>query len=114
MQAICRPEILPLLRERIRQPRETAHAHADRQILAVYVAGATLRGIGFPHDWDLLRVRDIGRAVRALAFGILRVDLDELREVATVAQRRSDRGNVRLESIGADLKLLRRSRGPQP
>jgi hypothetical protein len=37
-----------------------------------------------------------------------------LGEVATVAQRRSDRGDVRLESIRADLELLPRSCGPQP
>src|ERR1035437_9623400 len=69
---------------------------------------ANLCGIGFPHDWDLLRVRDIGRAVPALAFGVLRVDLDQLGKVATVAESRGDRGKVRLETITAQLKVLRR------
>ena len=59
-------------------------------------------------------MRDIGRAVPALAFGILRVDFDELREVAAVAERGGDRRDVRLESIGADLESLPRGRGPQP
>ena len=48
----------------------------------------------------------VGRAVSALAFGVLRVDFDELREVATVAQRGRNRTHVGLESIGADLEML--------
>src|SRR5664280_2086372 len=52
-------------------------------------------------------MRDIGRAVPALAFGVLRVDLDQLGEVATVAERGGDRGKVRLETIAAQLKALR-------
>src|ERR1022692_4574170 len=74
---------------------------------------ANLCRIGFPHDWDLLRVRDVGRAVPALALGVLRVDLDQLGEVATVAERRGNCGQVGLESIGADLEALRRGCGPQ-
>src|ERR1035437_1851262 len=70
------------------------------------MAGANLCGIGFPHDWDLLRVRDIGRAVPALAFGVLGVDLDQLGEVATVAECGCDRADIGLESIGADLEAL--------
>ena len=63
VQAICRPQVLPLLRERVRQPREAAHLHSDREVLAFHMAGADLRRVGIAHDWDLLRVRDIGRAV---------------------------------------------------
>jgi hypothetical protein len=65
--------------------------HPDREILALDVSGTNLCGIGFPHDWDLLRVRDIRRAVPALAFGVLRVDLDELGEVASVAESSRNR-----------------------
>ena len=56
-------------------------------------------------------MRHVGRTVPALAFGVLRVDLDELREVAAVAQRSRNRADVRRESIGADLEALRRGRG---
>ena len=42
VQTIRRPEILPLLREGIRQTRKSAHAHADRQILALYMRRADL------------------------------------------------------------------------
>src|ERR1035438_8148441 len=77
------------------------------------MAGANLRRIGVPHDWDLLRVRHIGRAVPALAFGVLRVDLNELREVATVAECGRNRAPVGLESIGADLEALATGRVAQ-
>src|ERR1022692_682685 len=78
------------------------------------MARTNLRRIGFPHDWDLLRMRDIGRAVPALAFRVLRVDLDELREVASVAQRGRNRAQVGLESIGADLEALAAGSVAQP
>jgi len=51
-------------------------------------------------------VRHVGRAVPALAFRVLRIDLDELREVATVTQRGRNRAHVGLESIRADLEAL--------
>jgi hypothetical protein len=106
VKAIRGPEVLPLFREAIRQPRQAPHLHSDREVLALHMAGANLRGIGIAHDRDLLRVRHIGRAVPALAFGVLRIDLDELGEVATVAQCGRNRAHVGLESIGADLEVL--------
>src|ERR1035441_79869 len=113
VQAIRGPEVLPLLRERIRQPREAPHLHSDREVLTLDMAGANLRGIGVSHDWDLLRVRDIGRAIPALAFRVLGVDLDELRKVASVAQCGRNRTDIGLESIGADLEVLRCGCGTQ-
>src|ERR1017187_5301994 len=106
VQAVRGPEVLPLLAERICQPREAAHLHSDGEVLSLYMAGANLRRIGVSHDWDLLRVRHVGRTVPALAFGVLRVNLDELCEVATVAQCGRNRAHVGLESIGADLEVL--------
>ena len=113
MQAVRRPKILPLLRERIRQPREAAHLHSDGEILAFHMAGTDLRRIGVAHDWDLLRMRHVGRAVPALAFGILRVDFDQLREVAAVAECSRNRAAVGLESIGGDLEALAAGRMAQ-
>jgi hypothetical protein len=84
MQAVRGPQVLPLFRKRIRQPREATHAHSDGEILALDMGRANFRRIGIAHDWDSLRVRDIRRAVGALAFGVLRVAFDELREIATV------------------------------
>ena len=46
-------------------------------------------------------MRNIGRAVPALAFRIgARIDLDELREVATVGERGGDCGYVGLKAVG--------------
>jgi hypothetical protein len=47
-----------------------------------------------------------GGLYRALALGVLGVDLNELREVATVAQCGRNRAQVGLKSIGADLEAL--------
>jgi hypothetical protein len=55
----------------------------------------------------------VGRAVPALPFGVLRVDFDKLREVATVAQGGRNRAHVGLESIGADLEVLAAGGVPQ-
>jgi hypothetical protein len=113
VQAVGSPQVLPLLREAIRQSREAAHLHSDCEVLALHVGRADFGGIGFPHDWDLLRVRHVGRAVPALAFRVLRIDLDELREVATVAQCGRNRAHIRLESIGAALEVLAAGSVPQ-
>ena len=90
VDAVCCPQILPLLRERICQPREAAHLHSDREVLALHMRRAHFRGIGIAHDWDLLRMRCVDGTIAALAFGIFRVDLDDLGEVMTWAtsQRR--------------------------
>src|ERR1039458_3695023 len=47
VQAVRRPQILPLLREGIRQPREAAHLHSDCEVLAFYV-----RCADFAARWD--------------------------------------------------------------
>ena len=107
VQAVRGPQVFPLLGEGVRLPGQTAHGYSDCEVLAFYVARANLRGIGIAHDWDLLRVGDFRRAVPALAFGVGRVDLDELREVATVAESGCNRAQVGLEAIGADLEALR-------
>ena len=56
VQAIRGPQVLPLFTEGVRQPREPAHLHSDREVLALDVGRAHFRGIGVAHDWDLLRV----------------------------------------------------------
>jgi hypothetical protein len=113
VQAVRGPEVLPLLRERVRQPREAAHVHPDREVLALHMAGANFRRVGVAHDWDLLRVRYVGGTVPVLAFGIVHVNFDELCEVAAVAQCGRNRADVGLESIGADLEALATGRVAQ-
>src|ERR1039458_4000455 len=84
VQTVCRPEVLPLLAESVRQPRQAAHLHSDGEILTLHMGRANLVGIGVAHDWDPLRVRHVGMAVPTLAFGVAGINLDELREVAAV------------------------------
>ena len=86
VQAVGSPEVLPLFAERVRQPGQAAHGHADCQILPFNVARANQALVGIAHDWDLLRMRDVGRAVPMFFFG-LGVHLGQLGEVATVGKR---------------------------
>ena len=44
VQAVRGPEVLPLLAERICQPREAAHLHSDGEVLAFHMAGANRLG----------------------------------------------------------------------
>lgn len=78
VEAIRAPQVLPLLAEGIRQSREAAHLHSDREVLAFNVRGANSLRIGIAHDWDSLRVRDFGGAVLAFAFRVVGVDCRRL------------------------------------
>lgn len=114
VQAVCGPQVLPLFAEGIRQPRQAAHGHSDREVLALNVAGANEVRVRVAHDWDLLRMRDIGRAVPALAFGIgVRIALEELREIATVRQRSGDCGYIGLKAVCTDLEAVASDRMTQ-
>ena len=90
MQTVRSPEILPLLAKAVRETGEPSHLHSKGQVLPFDMAGANLCRIGISHDWDSLRVRDIGRTVPALAFKVRDIDLDELSEVAAVGKRSGD------------------------
>jgi hypothetical protein len=68
VQAAGCSEVLPLLRNAIRQPRQSAHLQADREILTLNDAGTESGRIGTTQDWDHLRIQDFSRRVAALAF----------------------------------------------
>ena len=105
VQAVSRPKIIPLLRESIGEPRKAAHLHSDREVLAFHMRRANPFRIGIAHDWDSLRVGNIGGTVPVFFAGLC-VDFDQLRKVATVAKRGGDRRDVRHKAISADLKML--------
>ena len=94
----------PFFTEGIRQARITPVAHADRQVLPFYVASADLGRVGVAEDWDRLRAGYVRRAVPVLAFGVLGVHFDELREIHLVAQVGFDRRDVGLESVRGQLE----------
>jgi hypothetical protein len=50
------PVVLPLLGERIGQPRETANAHSQTEVTALDNRCTNPGRIGSAHDWDLLPV----------------------------------------------------------
>ena len=52
MQRNCGAEVLDLLRERFRQPREPAHAHPHGQILALDQTGRNMRLVRIADDDD--------------------------------------------------------------
>ena len=50
VQAVGRPQVLPLLAESVGEPRHAPHLHTDREVLAFDMAGADFLRIGIPHD----------------------------------------------------------------
>ena len=46
VQAVRGPQILPLLAERVRQPSESPHSHANREVLTLDIAGAYVARVG--------------------------------------------------------------------
>jgi len=105
MQAIRSPEVLPLLAESIRQAGEMAHAHADREVLALYMGCADSASIGVSHNWGHLRRNHFAGRV-AVFIGRIAVHLNLLRIIAAVAKRGGDCRNVGLKAISADLEAL--------
>ena len=63
----CCTHIFDLAGERIGQPSETTHLHADREVLALHVRSGNVRRLRVPGDWDWDRIDDIRRAVPLLA-----------------------------------------------
>ena len=54
VQAVRGPQVLPFLAEGVRQSRETAHLHSDREVLTLNDAGADAAAFRLPHDRDYL------------------------------------------------------------
>lgn len=53
-QVVCRPKVLPLFAEAVRQPGEPPHLHTQRGALAFSAVSADFAGTGNPHDWASL------------------------------------------------------------
>jgi hypothetical protein len=58
--------VVELLGEGVRQPREAAHVHPHREVLALDVAGRDVGRIRVAADLYLARARALGRAVTLL------------------------------------------------
>ena len=113
VQAVGRPKVVPLLTERVRQPREASHLSTDGEVLPFHNRRADAARIGASHNWDHLRAGDFGGAVAPLAFAGRTVNLNQLGEIAAVMQRRGNRGAARLETVRGHLEVLMSGRMAQ-
>src|SRR5437867_4005085 len=106
VQAVSRPQVLPLLRKSVREPRQAPHLHSNREVLALYNRSADALRIGIAHNWDHLRRGDFGRAITAFAFARRAIDLDELSEVYTVPESIANGRSIRSEAVRSYLEAL--------
>lgn len=98
--------ILDFLREAIPQASETTHAHAHRQILALYVARGDALHVRIALDHDALFADDLGRALAALAFRCRAKDLNRLRIIDLRSERAFDGVDIDLKAIRSDLHAV--------
>src|SRR5687768_17386990 len=91
--------ILKLFRVGVCQPRESAHSHSHRKILALNVAGADVLSFGSARNVVALAPDTRGRAVASRAGSGGAVDFDELRVVHVAAERVLYGFQIRLESV---------------
>ena len=112
VQAVSGPKVVPLFTEGVRESGEAAHLHSDGEVLAFDNRCADAARIRTAHNWDHLRAGDFRRSVPCFAVARRSIHLDDLGEVATVAEGRCDGGTVRSEPIASDLEMAVRSRVP--
>jgi hypothetical protein len=107
-----RPMVFPLFAERIRKASESPDAHARAEIGPLQNRSANTLRIGTAHDWDYLHGLHFGGTVACFAVARSAIDLDELGEVATVAQCGGNGRTIGLESIRSDLETTMRGSVP--
>lgn len=101
------PQVVPLLAEGVRQPREAAHGHADRRVLPFNWPVQIFAGSGLPMTGTFSACVTSAGLYRSLALLVLRVHLHELREIAAVAKDIRYCGYIGLTTFCADLEALR-------
>ena len=77
---------------------------AERQILPLHIARASLIGVGIAADWDYLRADDCGGRVALYAFARGAIDLDELGVVDAHSETVFDRVRIRSKTIAGKLE----------
>src|ERR1022692_4350972 len=104
VQGDCGGQVLQLPWERIGQARETAHAHADREVLPLHVGRADVRRVGRAADLLDRDELDGGRAVLgALGLGLRLELLHDHRVVLVRAERVSGGAQVHLVPVRGEL-----------
>lgn len=56
------PQVFPLARKALRQPRESPNLHSHGEVLALHNRRADAFGVGVSADWDCLRRNDFSGA----------------------------------------------------
>jgi hypothetical protein len=77
MKAVRGPQVLPLLTEGVREPRESPNAHSWAEIAALNNRSTNTGRIGTAHDWDHLHCGDFRRRVSSFAFLRRAMDLEQ-------------------------------------
>src|SRR3954452_23991674 len=105
-------QVLPLLREGIRQARESPHLHSDSEVLTLNYRGTDSARVGVAKDDFRFCIHHNGWRVAAfVAFGS-RIDFDELREVNVfMLKLTNERIAILREAISGHLKAIVISRG---
>lgn len=103
--------IVDLLGETICQASEAAHVHPHGEVLALYIAGADMFGIGIPADsFHVAADADCGRVSRFILYGST-INLVQLGIIAVHSECPFDGLKVCLVSIGCDLNAAFDSAG---
>ncbi len=103
--------ILDLFRESIRQPREAAHRHTHREVLAFDVACRNVAAIGPSCDCRGHRANALSGTVASLRFGIVPIELDQHRVVNVGAKCILDRLQIYAVAICGQLNAISKTAG---
>lgn len=105
IQGKGRSQIRPLLREGVRQSRQSPNLHPHREIVALDMRRTNPIELGSSPLWDRHGIHDFGRGVPL--FGVSRggINFNQLREVNASTQAHMNGIEVGLEAIRSDLKL---------
>jgi hypothetical protein len=98
--------IFNFLRERIRQPREAAHAHPHREILPLNVARRNVIRIGISSATKCLGPINFGRAIAASGMRYFAIELDELGIIDIGTKPGFDRFQICAMPIARDLNAV--------
>ena len=99
----CGGVVFKFFGESVRQPREPAHGHAHREVLALNVARAHVLRVRIAGDGLLFAAKALGRAIALLAFRIVPVDLHQLGVVNASSKSIPNSGEIHSVTVGGQL-----------
>ena len=103
--------VLDLLRERVREPSEAAHAHPHCEVLAFDIAGIDVLRVGVTDFAFFLARRADGGAVPLLPFGIVAVNFHQHGIINIFTESIRYRRDVHFETIDGQLDAIGETAG---